>query len=180
MGGDARAPNRGGVRITDLDPAAVAADVQTSLRVHVERVADAAGCGPVDPMRSRGAAFLAVRELVRYAVSGAPPEGRPELVGEYCQSVAEYATWLEGDAVADVLALALSSSRARYLLSLDQPITSEQLATMASLSKQRVAALQSAGDAPAGERDHTAKGRPRMIAAAEAREWLSGRGVTVG
>ncbi len=77
------------------------------------------------------------------------------------------------------LALVVSGATARQALSADEPITSTELAILAGVSQGRIGQLQSAGDAPRGRSYPKRSGKPRLVPADAAREWLSGRGVEV-
>lgn len=169
-------------RLADIDPAEVAQSTHEALMGRLARLAGVCGVtDPLVPAMAPSEAFLAVHQLALYATAGTPPEGRPELVGEYMQDVAQYADWLgELRSLNDPktpLQVVLTAARAREALRADEPLTTGELATLAGMSRTRLSELSSTGDAPKGRRYPRRKGRPRLFPADEAREWLSGRGV---
>ena len=169
-------------RLRDIDPTTVADQTQDALMGRLWRLAQACGVtDPVSPAMTPSEAWLAVHQLAVYAVTGTPPEHRLELVGEYCLSVSEIVGWLgEPTQLLDPetdLDVVLAAALAREELAHGRPVSSAQLAVLASLSRVHLGVLQRQGDAPTGERSEGVSGRPLRIDAAEAREWLAARGV---
>lgn len=169
-------------RLRDIDPSALADATQDALTGRLRRLARACGVtAPLVPELRPSEAWLAVHQLAVYATTGTAPEHRPELAGEYCQSVSEIAGWLgEGASLLDPsshLEVVLAAALAREELDHGRPISTAQLAVLASLSREHLSTLQAAGDAPTGERAEGVRGRPRQIDAEEAWAWLAARGV---
>ncbi|HHH27967.1 MAG TPA: hypothetical protein ENK57_06440 [Polyangiaceae bacterium] len=170
-------------RLRDIDPDTVAEQTHQALLGRMWQIAQLCGVtDPVAPSTTPSEAYLTVQALARYATTGAPPEGRLELVETYLLRVGKVAHLL-GDYVhlhrpTTALGVVMAAAHARSSLDHDSRITSAQLAILASVTPGRIAQLQKAGDAPTGELT-TWEGRPdtRMIKAREARTWLSGRGV---
>ncbi|HHH27964.1 MAG TPA: hypothetical protein ENK57_06425 [Polyangiaceae bacterium] len=169
-------------RLRDIDPTTVADATQDALAGRLWRLAQLCGVtDPVAPSTTRSEAWLAVHQLAVYATTGTPPEHRLELVGEYCLSVSEIATWLGEqtqllDPATD-LDVVLAGALAREELDHGRPVSTAQLAVLASLSREHLSTLQSAGDAPTGRRAEGVRGMPRRIDAEEARAWLAARGL---
>ena len=168
--------------LREIDPKEVATEVQDALLLRASDIAAAVGITDLpEPQRRPGPAWLAVHQLALYATTGVPPEHRLELIGEYLQSVCEYADWLDelGNLVkpATPLQVVIAAARAREALDADLPVTSSQLAVLASITTSAVRQLQDAGDCPKGRKYPRRQGKPRLVPADEARAWLSGRGV---
>lgn len=168
------------IRLRDIKPAEVAQQAHDALLSRLSRLAMACGVtDPLVPSIEPSDAYAAVSALATYATTGAAPEGRVELVPEYQQAVAEIADWLgEFTTITEPetpIQVVLSAAGARLAVDSGQALTTSQLAVLASMSRGRAAQLQAAGDAPRGRRS----GKARLVSAAAAREWLSGRAVTL-
>lgn len=76
------------MKLSDIDPAKVGDEAHDAVAAQAHRLAFAAG---LELREGTGLSDVrhAVRAIAHYAQTGEQPEGRPELIGEYLQSVAE-------------------------------------------------------------------------------------------
>lgn len=166
--------------LRDVDPRQLADAAQREALDGLWRRAMAVGVtNPVEPSMSPSELWLAVHQLATYATTGQPPEGRPELAYEYCVSVAEYRDYVDdGGPTQQALDEVLQAAACRDAIASGQPVTLDQLVALSGLSRSHVQRLVAAGDAPQPvEVGGQGRGHATTFAAADARAWLSGRGV---
>jgi hypothetical protein len=161
------------MKLRDIDPDALATAANDAALGRLWRIAQA--CGVTDPLVQRcqpSELWLAVHQLATYATEGVPPEQRAELIHDYQLSVAEAQDYVDAD-TRDALETVLLASLAREALARNEALSRRLLAVLASVHPDALSRLASAGDAPQGYR----AGREVRTPVAEARDWLTARGV---
>ncbi len=177
------------MRLRDIYPEQLAQATHDALMGRLWRISMSCGVtDPIVPSMTPSEAWIAVHHLARFAIAGVLPENRAELVEEYLSTVSQYADWLGEDVSVGLstprtpLQIIIAGAGARETLAREKPVTTSQLAVLASLSQGRLVQLQQSGDAPRGRKERNrGKGasRARLVPSDDAREWLSGRGVVV-
>lgn len=163
------------IRLSTIDPAALAEEVHETLAARVRRLAFALGYDLHEGGAGVSEARHAVRLLAHYARTGEPPEGRPELVPEYLQTMVDLdavppAAELAGERdPEDPLHVVVLAALARDALTRGRgTVPDGWLAALAGLSSAQVRRLAATGELRRG-----ADG----ISIADARRWLRARGV---
>lgn len=184
MSSGARDVDGAAVKLSDLTPADVAAEAHDRVVGQAQRLAFAAGYDLVPGGAHTSDVRHAVEALTHYAQTGQYPEGRPELIGEYLQSLAEplYTRATDGagydvpelDHDADPetpWGLVLVAAVARDQIARRRGVTLAGLAVLAEVSPSRMRQLVSVGEL------ETDGGKPARVPAGAARRWLEARGV---
>lgn len=160
------------MRLADIDPAALADEMHDALYSRLMALSQHLGGDPVPPLTRPSNVRLTVHQLAHYARTGEPPEGRPELVGEYIQTLVDLDLVPDADTLAgrrdpsapiDVVAI---GALARQRIDERRSVPEGWLAVLAGVAASRVRQL-----AAAGELRRTEGG----IHAADARRWLESR-----
>ena len=174
-------------RLPDIDPTALAADVEGWVQTHMAMQGLRLGLtDPLPPVRLPQLRH-AVEELTRYAQHGPPHCDDADGPTEYLQSVIEalYTTAHPDGYSAAPTALdarvgdpeheidvVVVAARARERIERGiETVGARELGALAGLSTQRVRMLASAGEIMMSDGEVTAD---------EARRWLGGRGIAVG
>lgn len=171
------------MRLSTLVPTEVAEQAHDAVVSHVQRLAFVAGLD-VQPGAGLSDVHHSVHQLTVYAQTGGHPEGRPELIGEYLQSVAEPLYTRAGDGagydVPDLgddadpqtpWGLVLLAAATRHLIEQRSAVTLAGLAVLAEVTAGRLRQLVVAGEI------QTDGAKPARVTAAFARSWLEARGV---
>lgn len=182
------------LRLSDIDPAALSADITGEMARHIARLAAPLSPGltvHVDGPHGDSGVGLSAADLARYArgeggldstvedyaVELVPLLSSPLATGSALPPV--LTRWLAGqvdaddldpDSLEDRLALVLTAALGREALDHRQPVSVGQLATLAGVSPDHVRLL--------GRRGEVAV-EGGQVSAEEARRWLAGRGVRV-
>ena len=188
------------MRLSTLSPEAVGLDAAERVLARLSRLAVPLSPGVTLALPHADAAAsglaLTVADLTRWAQSGdtadwGGPEGAEDALLEVGEALwsrpidAGSDGWTVGDLRAaladdsdprDPVRLAVACAVARWLIADGQPVTTGELAALASVSTGRVQQL-----AAHGELETTVERRGSasvaLVAAAEARRWLAARGV---
>lgn len=184
------------MKLADINPAEVAAEVVgwvAHQRFRLGMALWAVGTTDPEPAPDWKASDigLAVHQVAVYARTGTPPEHRAELLPEYLQTIGEALwtgahpgvynavpfPWAAGAGEpTEAIDVVLIAAVARDWLSRDEPVTQQMVAVLAGVSTLGLRNLVSAGELKADVPDDD-DGRVRLVAAEEARRWLSARGV---
>lgn len=120
---------------------------------------------------------LGVHQIAIYAETGTPPEGRPELVGEYILTVATALGHLDPQSgLYAELEQTLKKAQARDAITTGHPVPHDWLATLAGMSRKHLWSLSKRRDAPDAKVDPDER-RRRVYDPEACRGWLAGRGV---
>ena len=173
------APPTTAPRLAAIDPDALARATVAALRAHVEAIATPLqpafrvtlapmprpdDVPPADDLETH--LGQTVRHLAHYACTGAPGDWQPT-EGDVEDAIAEVLR--SAVAPSPALSLVVDAARGRATIARGEAVEARALAALAGLSATQVRALGRARDLP-GE---------LPLTAAEARAWLSGRGVRV-
>lgn len=164
-------------RLENIDAAQLADE--THDRVLARTLRYAQHLGTLDPTAILAAtasgpsnARLTVQQLTRYAQTGEPPEGRPELVGKYVQTLVDLDLVPDGETLhgardaSDPLHVVVMASLARERLAARSSVPEAWLAVLGGVATSRIRQIVTAG-----ELRRTADG----IHGADARRWLEAR-----
>lgn len=166
------------IRLRDLDPQAVAAEADNHVLDRAHTLAMAVGARVTADSEGISDVRHAVHALALYARDGVPPEGRPELLGEYFISLVGVDLIPDDlDAEPDTSwGVVVLAAVARQAIEEQRTVPDEALGALAGVDGSRVRQL--VGEGVLRRMDRPSPGRAlKGIAPADARRWLSGRGV---
>jgi len=164
------------IRLATIDAAKLSDEAHAAVLERVLRYAQ--HLGAIDPAPILAACQgpsnvrLSVHQLAHYALTGTPPEGRAEMIGEYIQTLVDLDLVPDSETLrgerdpSEPLHVVTMAALARERLDKRQSIPEAWLAVLAGVAASRIRQLVGAG-----ELRRTSDG----IHAADARRWLEGR-----
>lgn len=176
------------MKLADLTPMSVFESVRDAINEHVQRLVTRTSIGPVPISLPCDALQLMIADLTNYAQLGIALDA-PAI--DYVQSIAEVVHIAPGDGatynamglLSDDLqtpwGIVCRAALARSELDEGSPVSIRELSVLSGLTIEGVRRCIRVGELTAAvERDDSQPGAPAtLIAASEARRWLSGRGV---